>query len=480
MLKIFELIGRYFILMGKVFSRPEKRAIYRRRIIYEMESLGLNSIGLTAIISVFIGAVITLQMSINLESPFIPKYIIGYATRETMILEFSSTVVALILAGKVGSSIASEIGTMRITEQIDALEIMGVNSASYLILPKIVATVLFFPFLAILSILIGIAGGYLISALTGIMIPDDYVQGLLYDFRPYSITYTLIKMAVFAFIITSISAFYGYYAKGNSLEVGAASTKAVVARLDRHHDLQLDSHPNPAYMIKADHISKSFDGRVVLDDVSVEFDTGTTNLVIGKSGSGKTVLLKCLVGLHEVDSGSIWYDDIDFTALGFKERKAIRRDIGMLFQGGALLDSSTVEENVKASARPLHRAKRKGEDGTGQFLPPARAAQRSQSPLPRRTVGRYDQACGYRPGHRTESQIPLLRRTQLGPRPPDFDRDRQPDPRDHPGIRHHHDHQHPRYEFGHGDRREDRLYPRRTQVVGRNQRGNSARPQQRA
>lgn len=145
MLKIFELIGRYFILMGKVFSRPEKRAIYRRRIIYEMESLGLNSIGLTAIISVFIGAVITLQMSINLESPFIPKYIIGYATRETMILEFSSTVVALILAGKVGSSIASEIGTMRITEQIDALEIMGVNSASYLILPKIVATVLFFP-----------------------------------------------------------------------------------------------------------------------------------------------------------------------------------------------------------------------------------------------------------------------------------------------------------------------------------------------
>ena len=151
MLKIFELIGRYFILMGKVFSRPEKRAIYRRRIIYEMESLGLNSIGLTAIISVFIGAVITLQMSINLESPFIPKYIIGYATRETMILEFSSTVVALILAGKVGSSIASEIGTMRITEQIDALEIMGVNSASYLILPKIVATVLFFPFLAVLQ-----------------------------------------------------------------------------------------------------------------------------------------------------------------------------------------------------------------------------------------------------------------------------------------------------------------------------------------
>ena len=225
MLKIFELIGRYFILMGKVFSRPEKAAIYRRRIVYEMESLGIDSIGLTAIISVFIGAVITLQMCINLDSPFIPRSLVGYATRETMILEFSSTVVALILAGKVGSSI----GTMRITEQIDALEIMGVNSASYLILPKIVAAVVFFPFLTILSIAIGIMGGWAIAYLTGIMIPADYIDGLLMDFKPYSIVYSLIKTAVFAYIITSISAFYGYYAKGNSLEVGAASTRAVVA-----------------------------------------------------------------------------------------------------------------------------------------------------------------------------------------------------------------------------------------------------------
>ena len=200
MWKIFELIGRYFMLMGKVFSRPEKAAIYRRRIIYEMESLGIDSIGLTAIISVFIGAVITLQMCINLDSPFIPRSLVGYATRETMILEFSSTVVALILAGKVGSSIASEIGTMRITEQIDALEIA-----------------------------IGIIGGWAIAYLTGIMIPADYVDGLLMDFKPYSIVYSLIKTAVFAYIITSISAFYGYYAKGNSLEVGAASTRAVVA-----------------------------------------------------------------------------------------------------------------------------------------------------------------------------------------------------------------------------------------------------------
>ena len=227
-MKIFEAIGKYTLLMQKVFSRPEKRSIYYSRIMYEMEALGLNSIGLTAIISVFIGSAVTLQMAITLESPFIPQFMIGYATREVMILEFSSTVVALILAGKVGSNIASEIGTMRITEQIDALEIMGVNSASYLILPKIVSTVFFFPFLAIFSMLIGIAGGYGMAVITGIMNPTEYVDGLRYYFYVSEIWYALVKMAFFAFFITSISAYCGYYTKGNSLEVGKASTKAVV------------------------------------------------------------------------------------------------------------------------------------------------------------------------------------------------------------------------------------------------------------
>ena len=228
MFKWFENIGRYTLLMQKVFSRPEKMRIYRERIMYEMEALGLNSIGLTAIISVFIGAAVTLQMAITLESPFIPQYLIGYATREVMILEFSSTVVALILAGKVGSNIASEIGTMRITEQIDALEIMGVNSVSYLILPKIVATVFFFPFLAIFSMLIGITGGYSIAAITGIMKTSDYIDGLQYCFYLSEIWYALVKMVFFAFIVTSISSYCGYYAKGNSLEVGKSSTQAVV------------------------------------------------------------------------------------------------------------------------------------------------------------------------------------------------------------------------------------------------------------
>ena len=228
MKNLFELIGRYFLLMGKVFSKPEKASIYGKRILAETESLGLNSIGIVAIISVFMGAVITIQMALNLESPFIPKYLIGYAARESMLLEFSSTVVALILAGKVGSNIASEIGTMRITEQIDALEIMGVNSASYLILPKIVSTVFFFPFLTILSMIIGVAGGYVVSILTGAVNPDSYIIGIQYDFKPFYITYSLIRSSTFAFIITSISGFYGYYADGNSLEVGRASTKAVV------------------------------------------------------------------------------------------------------------------------------------------------------------------------------------------------------------------------------------------------------------
>ncbi len=224
-----EAIGRYIKLMGRVFSSFEKWSIYRGRIVAEMISLGLDSVGLTAIISFFIGAVITLQMTINMSGGFIPQFLIGYATRETMILEFSSTVIALILSGKVGSNIASEIGTMRITEQIDALEIMGVNSASYLILPKIIATVFFFPLLTILSIVIGILGGYIISIATGIMLPSDYVTGLLTDFKPYSIIYSLIKSGVFAFIITTVSAFYGYYVGGNSLEVGRSSTRAVVA-----------------------------------------------------------------------------------------------------------------------------------------------------------------------------------------------------------------------------------------------------------
>ncbi len=220
--------GSYILLMFKVFTKVVKRKVFTRQLFDEIEKLGLNSIGIVATISVFMGAVVALQMMINLESPMLPKYLIGYATRESLLLEFSSTIVALILAGKVGSNIASEVGTMRITEQIDALEIMGVNSASYLILPKVIASVLFFPLLTIMSMVIGIVGGYMVVYFVEIMTPDQFIMGVQYDFRPSLVIYAICKMMVFAFTITSVSGFYGYYAKGNSLEVGRSSTKAVV------------------------------------------------------------------------------------------------------------------------------------------------------------------------------------------------------------------------------------------------------------
>lgn len=214
--------------MSKVFSRPEKRRVYFKLTIREIESLGLNSLGIVIIISVFMGAVITLQTAYNLENPLIPTYLIGLTARDSMILEFSSTIVGLILAGKVGSNIASEIGTMRISEQIDALEIMGVNSASYLILPKIIAAVFINPFLTIISIFVGIIGGYLASVFTDAVAPASYIYGIHYVFIPFYITYALVKTVVFAFIITSVPAYHGYYVSGGALEVGRSSTRAVV------------------------------------------------------------------------------------------------------------------------------------------------------------------------------------------------------------------------------------------------------------
>ncbi len=174
------------------------------------------------------GAVITIQTAYNTDNPMYPKYLIGLTARDTLLLEFSSTIIALILAGKIASNIASEIGTMRVTEQIDALEIMGVNSASYLILPRIIASVIFAPFLTLMSMIIGIFGGWIAGISTGVMTTQDYVYGIQYAFIPYYIVYALIKIVIFAFLITTISAYHGYYTSGGSLEVGKSSTKAVV------------------------------------------------------------------------------------------------------------------------------------------------------------------------------------------------------------------------------------------------------------
>lgn len=216
------------MLIARVFSKPEDWRIYLRQTIKEIELLGINSLGIVIIISVFMGAVITLQTAYNIESPLVPRYLVGLTARDTMILEFSSTIVGLILAGKVGSSIASEIGTMRVTEQIDALEIMGINSASYLILPKIVAAVFINPFLNIISMFVGMIGGYLAAVFTNAVTPYSYIQGLFYAFIPFYIIYSFVKTIVFAFIITSVPAYHGYYTSGGALEVGRSSTRAVV------------------------------------------------------------------------------------------------------------------------------------------------------------------------------------------------------------------------------------------------------------
>lgn len=221
-------VGRYFMFMKKVFSKPEKHVMYYKQTLREIENLGINSIGIVAIISVFMGAVITIQTAYNSTSPLLPPYLIGLAARDSILLEFSSTMVALILAGKVGSSIASEIGMMKVTEQIDALEIMGVNSASYLVLPKIVSAMLFNPLLTLISMIVGIAGGWAVGNFTGIITSEQYLLGIRYAFIPYYIVYGLIKTVVFAFIITSISAYNGYHVEGGAVEVGRSSTKAVV------------------------------------------------------------------------------------------------------------------------------------------------------------------------------------------------------------------------------------------------------------
>jgi len=225
---LFYHIGQYFILMSKVFAKPEKPKLYYKQFLREIENLGINSFGIVAIISAFMGAVITIQTAYDMTSPLFPRYLIALTARDSILLEFSSTMVGLILAGKVGSSIASELGTMRITEQIDALEIMGVNSAGYLILPKIAAAVFFNPFLALLSMFVGIFGGWLIGTMTGVVTTEEYIYGIRWALDTYFINYAIIKTVFFAFIITSISSYYGYYAEGGSIEVGRSSTKAVV------------------------------------------------------------------------------------------------------------------------------------------------------------------------------------------------------------------------------------------------------------
>ena len=220
-------LGKYLMLMGRTFARPDRMRMFFKQYISEMTQLGVNSIGIVLLISFFIGAVITIQIKLNIESAWMPRWVVGYTTREIMLLEFSSSIMCLILAGKVGSNIASEIGTMRVTQQIDALEIMGVNSASYLILPKIAALMTMIPFLVIFSIVAGIIGAFCTCWFAGIMNAADLENGLQYCFQEWFIWCSFIKSLFFAFIIASVSAYFGYTVEGGSIAVGKASTDAV-------------------------------------------------------------------------------------------------------------------------------------------------------------------------------------------------------------------------------------------------------------
>lgn len=219
--------GKYLQLLGRTFSMPERWRMFFKQYVKEMAQLGVDSIGIVLLISFFIGAVICIQIKLNIQSPWMPAFTTGYTTREIMLLEFSSSIMCLILSGKVGSNIASEIGTMRVTQQIDALEIMGVNSASFLILPKIVGMMTMIPFLVVFSMASGFVGAYA-TALAGVITPDDLTVGLLHDFNQWFIWMSVIKSIVFAFVIASISSYYGYTVEGGSFDVGKASTDAVV------------------------------------------------------------------------------------------------------------------------------------------------------------------------------------------------------------------------------------------------------------
>ena len=227
-LKYLNTLGHYIMLMGRSFARPERMRMFLKQYIKEMSALGVDSIGIVLLISFFIGAVICIQMKLNIQSPWMPRWVSGYTTREILLLEFSSSIMCLILAGKVGSNIASELGTMRVTQQIDALEIMGVNSANYLILPKILGLVTLMPFLVIFSSATGILGAYGTAYIGHILSPEDLTLGLQHSFNAWFMWMSIIKSLVFAFIISSVSSFFGYTVEGGSVEVGKASTDAVV------------------------------------------------------------------------------------------------------------------------------------------------------------------------------------------------------------------------------------------------------------
>ena len=226
-MKYLSNIGAYFLMIKQMFNKPTKWSVMKILILKDIDDLVINSIGIVSFISFFVGGVITIQTALNISNPLIPKYLVGFATRQSVILEFAPTFISVIMAGKVGSFITSSIGTMRVTEQIDALEVMGINSINYLVFPKLIALLLY-PFVISVAMFLGIIGGMAACVVGGFSSIDDYILGIQTDFTPFHITYAFIKTFVFAFILATIPSFYGYYMKGGALEVGKASTTSFV------------------------------------------------------------------------------------------------------------------------------------------------------------------------------------------------------------------------------------------------------------
>lgn len=221
-------LGEYLILVGQSFRRPVKWSMFKKQLLKEFDLLGLDSFFIVSFLSIFIGALAAILIAYNIDSPFIPKQMVAFSSRQIIVLEFSPTIISLILAGKLGSQITSELGTMRVTQQIDALHVMGINPANYLILPKMVACILFNPVLIVFSMFLGIVGAWGACILTHIVSTEAFLLGLLDTFKPFEVMFALVKAVVFAYIITSVSSFLGYTVEGGSVEVGKASTRAVV------------------------------------------------------------------------------------------------------------------------------------------------------------------------------------------------------------------------------------------------------------
>ncbi len=220
-------IGAYFLMIAEMFRKPTRWSVMRTLILKDIDDLIIGSLGIVAFISFFVGGVVTIQTALNISNPLIPKYLVGFATRQSVILEFAPTFISIIMAGKVGSFITSSIGTMRVTEQIDALEVMGINSLNYLVFPKFIALLLY-PFVISISMFLGVIGGLTAAVYGGFGTLEDFVLGVQTDFIPFHIIYAFIKTVVFAFILATVPSFYGYYMKGGALEVGKASTTAFV------------------------------------------------------------------------------------------------------------------------------------------------------------------------------------------------------------------------------------------------------------